>query len=378
MVVQAVAAAPSRVRIRAVFGDALRVYRRQWRHLIPSALVLTLASAILALALDILLGGAAGAIGTALVGVLTLLFLPLWLQALDLYARTVSTRREESGFLAALEGVRSRLPAITAAVLLVALLETFGFVLLLVPGFILAVRWSMVMPAMVIEGLGVRAGMRRSHELVRGNAWRVLGALLLNGLIVAVPVIALTLLLGAFFATDYAEFFRTITVESLFAPFTALVLTSLYDALAPGDLPHHERAAVPAAFGREAKRPGLIGRALALIGAVLSIWGLSFHLYDFPGGVSAFQGLESTDLLVTEIGVTCIALVGLSLFSRTRLPLLAVAILGFFILGQTFPDKPLVAHLARGGYLCLGGAIVMSAGALLALLAPPSRPRAPA
>ena len=371
----AVAAAPSRVRVRAIFGDALRLYTRQWRHLIPSALVLTLASSILALALDIVLGGAAGEIGTALVGVLTLFFLPLWLQAIDLHTRTASGRRDESGFLAALEGVRSRLPAITAAVLLIALLETLGFVLLIVPGFILATRWSLIMPAMIIEGLGVRAGMRRSRELVRGHGWRVFGTLMLNGLIVAVPVILLTLALAPFFADDYAEFFRTITLESLFAPFTALVLTSLYDALAPGDLPELERISAPAAFTREAKAPAIVGRALAVTGAALTILGLFFHFYDFEGSVSAFQGLQSTDLLVTEIGVTCIALIGLSFFSRTRLQLLAVAILGFFNLGQTLPDKPLVDHLTRGGYLSLGGAIVMCTGAVLALLAPPARPR---
>jgi glycerophosphoryl diester phosphodiesterase family protein len=371
----AVAAAPSRVRLRAIFSDALRLYTRQWRHLIPSALVLTLASSILALALDIVLGGAAGTIGTALVGVLTLFFLPLWLQAIDLHTRTASRRRDESGFLAALEGVRSRLPAITAAVLLIALLETFGFVLLIVPGFILATRWSLIMPAMIIEGLGVRAGMRRSRELVRGHGWRVFGTLMLNGLIVAVPVILLTLALAPFFADDYAEFFRTITIESLFAPFTALVLTSLYDALAPGDLPELEQASAPAAFTREAKAPAIIGRALAVTGAALTIIGLFFHFFDLEGSVSAFEGLQSTDLLVTEIGVTCIALIGLSFFSRTRLPLLAVAILGFFNLGQTLPDKPLVEHLARGGYLSLGGAIVMCTGAVLALLAPPARPR---
>jgi glycerophosphoryl diester phosphodiesterase family protein len=367
MAVDAVAAAPSRLKVRAVIGDAARLYRRQWRHLIPSALVVTLGAAMFALVLEVIVGGTAGSIGTAFVAIFTLFFLPLWLQALDLHERVVASE-DDASFRAAVVGVRGRLPALTGAILLIAFLETLGFLLLLVPGFILAVRWSLTMPAMIIEGLGVRAGMRRSRELVRGNGWRVLGTILLNGLILGIPVIVLTLGFAAFMSLDYAEFFRTITVESLLAPFGALVLTSLYDALAPGDLPEPRHAAVQTSFSREARVPALAGRLIAIFGAI--IVPLSLFKAFFDGTASGFELLETADLLAVELGVACVALGVLSFFSRTRLPLLAIALLGFFSLGQSLPDKPFLEHLASGGYLSLIGSLLLCGGALYALLSP--------
>jgi lipid-A-disaccharide synthase-like uncharacterized protein len=45
-----------------------------------------------------------------------------------------------------------------------------GFVLLIVPGLILLVIWSVVAPVTVLERPGVFAAFGRSRELVRGNA----------------------------------------------------------------------------------------------------------------------------------------------------------------------------------------------------------------
>lgn len=227
------------------------------------------------------------------------------------------------------------------------------------------------MPAMIIEGLGVRAGMRRSSELVRGNSWRVLGTIFLNGLIFLVPFLTLTLGFASFLTLEYAEFFRTITVESILAPFAALVLTCLYDALAPSDLPEAKRVAAPTSFSREARLPAIAGRVIAMIGALLVP--LSFFKAYADGSPPAFEFLETADLLATEIGVTCLALGVLSFFSRTRLPLMTMAFLGFFLLGQTLPDKPAIEHFATGGYLALVGSICLCTGSVLALLAPARR-----
>ncbi|HEY7075230.1 MAG TPA: hypothetical protein VH418_07665 [Solirubrobacteraceae bacterium] len=45
--------------------------------------------------------------------------------------------------------------------------------LLVLPGLWLLTRWSLYAPAIVHEGLGARAGLARSAELVRGNFWAV-------------------------------------------------------------------------------------------------------------------------------------------------------------------------------------------------------------
>ncbi len=64
-----------------------------------------------------------------------------------------------------------------------------GLLLFIVPGVILALRWSMSVPAGVVEGLGVAQAMDRSVQLTKGNRWAILGlftALALGFLAVAV------------------------------------------------------------------------------------------------------------------------------------------------------------------------------------------------
>jgi len=44
------------------------------------------------------------------------------------------------------------------------------------------IRWSLAIPAMLAEGIGVRAGLRRSSELTRGIRLRIFGAIVVVGL----------------------------------------------------------------------------------------------------------------------------------------------------------------------------------------------------
>ena len=59
----------------------------------------------------------------------------------------------------------------------------FGAVLLLIPGLIAMTRLAVGGAAIVIEGLGVSGGVRRSLELTREVAWPVFGLLMICGLI---------------------------------------------------------------------------------------------------------------------------------------------------------------------------------------------------
>ncbi len=61
----------------------------------------------------------------------------------------------------------------------------FGFVLLIVPGFMLMVIWAVYTPAIVIERAGF-GSFSRSAELTSGYRWPLFGALLLMFLIVIV------------------------------------------------------------------------------------------------------------------------------------------------------------------------------------------------
>jgi hypothetical protein len=54
-----------------------------------------------------------------------------------------------------------------------------GFILLFVPGVILAIMWFVATPACVVEQLGPLSSMGRSSELTKGHRWKIFGMLLL-------------------------------------------------------------------------------------------------------------------------------------------------------------------------------------------------------
>ena len=50
-----------------------------------------------------------------------------------------------------------------------------GFVLLIVPGIILLMMWSVAVPSLVVERQGVFAAFRRSSQLTKGARWKIFG-----------------------------------------------------------------------------------------------------------------------------------------------------------------------------------------------------------
>jgi hypothetical protein len=54
-----------------------------------------------------------------------------------------------------------------------------GFVLLVVPGIVLALRWCIAVPALVQERQGVLGSMGRSAALTKGSRWALLGLFLI-------------------------------------------------------------------------------------------------------------------------------------------------------------------------------------------------------
>lgn len=61
-----------------------------------------------------------------------------------------------------------------------------GFVASVVVYALLTVRWSLSGPALLLEGQRVTGAMRRSWKLTGGSFWRVLGILLLSGILVSI------------------------------------------------------------------------------------------------------------------------------------------------------------------------------------------------
>lgn len=75
-------------------------------------------------------------------------------------------------------GVRNCLPLIGLAILS-ALGVALGTMLLIIPGLILAVLWSVAVPAKVVEKIGVFQAFSRSRDLTRGRRWPIFGLFVL-------------------------------------------------------------------------------------------------------------------------------------------------------------------------------------------------------
>jgi hypothetical protein len=64
---------------------------------------------------------------------------------------------------------------ILGLVILFTLGLSVGLILLVIPGIILAVVWSVSVPACVLEGTGPVASLRRSAALTKGHRWKIFG-----------------------------------------------------------------------------------------------------------------------------------------------------------------------------------------------------------
>jgi hypothetical protein len=137
-------------------------------------------------------------------------------------------RREHSigGLLRSVEPVLLPLMAVSV---LFAIGVAIGFVLLIIPGLILLVLWSVVAPVTVLERPGVFAAFGRSRELVRGNGWAVFGVIVIVGLTVLVASVVIGLATSSFGSVAHALVLWL--VDAAIAPVSALSASVIYFAL---------------------------------------------------------------------------------------------------------------------------------------------------
>lgn len=220
-----------------VIREAWSLYKAHFLHLVTIAFVVYALIAVLTLLLILLLGnlGAFIAVFLSVAGV-------LWLQGTLVIA--VDDVRDGSADLSVrqtLERVRPRLNTLSLAALVVllafffaAIVVVLGFLILVFPGLVLlglfiwgAVRWSLLIPVVMLEGRGVFGALDRSSELVRGQWWKCF----------AVILVTLLILIGAGIAIDIAlsplpnslqGFVGQIVSSTLAAPFAALAWTLMY------------------------------------------------------------------------------------------------------------------------------------------------------
>jgi hypothetical protein len=111
-----------------------------------------------------------------------------------------------------------------------------GMILLIVPGVILYLAWSVAMPALVLEDRGVFAAFGRSAELTRRKRWSIFLLFFLIILVIVVVEVVLLSLFGGFqgllspqpsmVASVLPALLSVVTV-----PFFAVLTTSLFNQL---------------------------------------------------------------------------------------------------------------------------------------------------
>jgi uncharacterized membrane protein len=129
------------------------------------------------------------------IGVLAILILHTLAQAAILYVAFQSMRGRVVGIVEALRRGLSRFGAIVGLAILVGCGIWIGLILLIVPGIMFALRWSVALPACVVEGLGPLASMKRSAQLTKGHRWKLFGIFLLLWVVSALAGLLIGLLL---------------------------------------------------------------------------------------------------------------------------------------------------------------------------------------
>ena len=120
-----------------------------------------------------------------------------------------------------------------------------GLIAGIVPGVLLAVRWALVAPVVILEGVGWRAAMRRSTALTRGRRWVVaragiaclacmgLASLLASGGLEAVPRLdVLPVHVAVDGAVDLVDALLDVVMVLLYSEFRAREITTAAPAAA--------------------------------------------------------------------------------------------------------------------------------------------------
>lgn len=162
--------------------------------------------------------------GMGVAGLVTVVF-AFVLQAALTHGAIQDMNGQKASFADSLQtGLRNFLPVLGISIL-AGLGVGLGFVLLIVPGIMLAVLWSVVVPSQVAEKTGVMKAFSRSRELTRGHRWSIFGLMVIYGIaswIVAGLLIGAAALIGGSLV-GMANAANSIPVQVIISPLISSV-----------------------------------------------------------------------------------------------------------------------------------------------------------
>jgi hypothetical protein len=207
-----------------VFERIFDIYRDQFTLLIPAALMLFLPVAIIS---GLVYAGDAGILGALLLTAVGALA-TFWFQgAVVEAARDILDGRRDHTIASLFRSVVPVLAPLIIAGLFVSLATLVGFALLLVPGLIVLTFFALTAPVIVVERLGVVDSLRRSIELVRGNAWQVFGVIVVLFLLEFIANLVLRALANS--ADSFVLYaVAALVVSLLVAPLRALAAAVMF------------------------------------------------------------------------------------------------------------------------------------------------------
>jgi len=132
----------------------------------------------------------------------------------------------------------SKLPSLLVAQFVTGILAVIGMLLFIVPGIIIAIMFSLVIPAIIVEQKGAFESLGRSKKLV-SNRWLKTFTLLLVFGIIAIILGGIMFVLAMLFSASYPIVNPLImSIMSAFvAPFSSIAITYLYYAMVAREIP---------------------------------------------------------------------------------------------------------------------------------------------
>jgi uncharacterized membrane protein len=179
-------AAPGDFRIGQVFSQSAAVLSRHFLLFFVVALVAGLprvlietSSADFGDTVTVNAGFRAETVTRLLIGVFLSIILNTLAQAVIVYGAFQDMRGRPVNLGDCLRVGLGRFFPIIGLAICVSIGLTIGFILLFVPGLILAIMWFVATPACVVERLGPLSSMGRSSALTKGHRWKIFGMVLL-------------------------------------------------------------------------------------------------------------------------------------------------------------------------------------------------------
>lgn len=112
--------------------------------------------------------------------------------------------------------------------ILVGLAVVGGLILLIIPGLIFAVMFSVAIPVLVVENRRGTDAMSRSWNLVKGHFWHAVGVIILAGIITAVVGGIIGAIGNAISSNWFVVWIFQSVAQIITAPYVAIVTVLLY------------------------------------------------------------------------------------------------------------------------------------------------------